>query len=422
MFNTTGELTITRSTIKSVDDGVDAETSSGNWQIKHTIILMANDDAVDAESTTGDWKIQNTTIKNTTNDGIFAEKTSGNWRITGSKISNTNDNAIEVDNSTGGWEVRDTALKNAQNGIETEDATNDWQVTNITVYSVTRDGIDASRTTGDWNVTDSEFTAVGIAAIEADETEGSWRVTNSILTNGTGTAINARNAAVEGSAGYNYWGAADGSAPPGSGGEAYGNLSTAPGFYADAQLTTLIRPFAAPVIFAPGDDTYNPSRPHTIGTNHNATGVISSSNVGIRLVNVTEQNNTVVAVNDSSTIPVDTGGNSVNTTISAGQLSGDVEIETQLYNTSAGIVEATDRLNLTVAGPGDLTEDGNAATDPDGDLVYEDVNGDMKTNFEDAVALAFINADDLTEAQKDAVDFDNDGDFDFDDAVELAFV
>jgi hypothetical protein len=144
--------------------------------------------------------------------------------------------------------------------------------------------------------------------------------------------------------------------------------------------------------------------------------------VGIRLVNVTEQNNTVVAVNNSSTIPVDTGGNSVNTTISARQLSGDVQIETQLYNISAGIIEATDRLNLTVAGPGDLTEDGNAATDPDGDLVYEDVNGDMKTNFEDAVALAFINADDLTEAQKDAVDFDNDGDFDFDDAVELAFV
>jgi len=100
----------------------------------------------------------------------------------------------------------------------------------------------------------------------------------------------------------------------------------------------------APMIEAPADDTYTPEEPHTIGTFHNATGVISSGDVAIRLVNVTAGNNTVVAVNDSASIPVE---GDVNTTIGAGNLSGDVTVETQLYNISNGSVEATDIVNLT---------------------------------------------------------------------------
>lgn len=60
-------------------------------------------------------------------------------------------------------------------------------------------------------------------------------------------------------------------------------------------------------------------------------------------------------------------------------------------------------------------------TDPDGDGLYEDVNGDGAVTFEDANALAFANTDDLSERQVAALDFDGDGDLDFDDAVELAF-
>jgi hypothetical protein len=108
-------------------------------------------------------------------------------------------------------------------------------------------------------------------------------------------------------------------------------------------------------------------------------------------VNVTEQNNTVVAVNDSSTVPVSEGSDSVNTTIPAGQLSGNVEIETQLYNTSAGTVEATDRLNLTAAaGPGDVTGNGAPAQDPDGDGKYEDINGNGQIDLLD-VQFLFAN-------------------------------
>jgi hypothetical protein len=57
--------------------------------------------------------------------------------------------------------------------------------------------------------------------------------------------------------------------------------------------------------------------------------------------------------------------------------------------------------------------------DPDGDGLYEDVNGDGNVAFDDAVSIAF--AGDLTESQQSALDFDNDGDVDFDDAVALAF-
>jgi PGF-CTERM protein len=105
---------------------------------------------------------------------------------------------------------------------------------------------------------------------------------------------------------------------------------------------------AAPVIFAPPDGAYDPNFPLTIGTGHNATGVINSSDVAVRLVNVTDGNNTVVAVNDS--VPVQGG---VNTTIPASSLAGNVTIETQLYNNSSQSVVATDILNLTAVSDSD---------------------------------------------------------------------
>jgi subtilisin family serine protease len=61
-------------------------------------------------------------------------------------------------------------------------------------------------------------------------------------------------------------------------------------------------------------------------------------------------------------------------------------------------------------------------TDPDDDGLYEDVDGDGDVDFDDAVALAFVDASELTPGQVTALDFDRDGDVDFDDAVELAFL
>jgi hypothetical protein len=62
-----------------------------------------------------------------------------------------------------------------------------------------------------------------------------------------------------------------------------------------------------------------------------------------------------------------------------------------------------------------------ANPNPSEDNLYQDVNGDGEVDFDDAVAIAFVPANQLTDAQKNAFDFDGDGDIDFDDAVALAF-
>lgn len=63
----------------------------------------------------------------------------------------------------------------------------------------------------------------------------------------------------------------------------------------------------------------------------------------------------------------------------------------------------------------------NPPSDPDGDGLYEDINGDGEITFEDAVALSFVSSGDLGEEEVSALDFDDDGDIDTDDAIALAF-
>jgi PGF-CTERM protein len=107
-----------------------------------------------------------------------------------------------------------------------------------------------------------------------------------------------------------------------------------------------------PFIIAPSDDTYDPTSPFTVGTGHNATGVIDDGDVAIRLINVTDGNNTEVALNDS--VPV---AGDVNTTIPAGSLSGNVTIRTQLYNNSSKQAVANDTVGLTAVQPEATIED-----------------------------------------------------------------
>jgi hypothetical protein len=99
---------------------------------------------------------------------------------------------------------------------------------------------------------------------------------------------------------------------------------------------------AAPSITAPGNATYDPSSPLTIGTSHNATGVIDDSDVAIRIVNVTAGNDTQVALNNSVSVE-----GRANTTIPADRLSGDVTIETQLYNVSSETVVEADVVSFS---------------------------------------------------------------------------
>lgn len=101
---------------------------------------------------------------------------------------------------------------------------------------------------------------------------------------------------------------------------------------------------AAPFLGVPEDGNYDPGYPLTIGTAHNATGVISSGDVAIRFNNVTASNNTTIALNESNAIPLE---GDVNTTIPASELSGDVMIEAQLLNATSKNILVTNRFNLT---------------------------------------------------------------------------
>jgi PGF-CTERM protein len=137
-----------------------------------------------------------------------------------------------------------------------------------------------------------------------------------------------------------------------------------------------------PSMVAPPNRTYNSTNPLTIRTDHNATGVIDSDDVAIRLVNVTADNDTVVAVNDS--VPV---AGEVNTTIPAAELSGDVTIETQLYNNSSDPqVEATDTVTLFAAERTD--GDSDDPTEPDdNDTPDGDTGGGDAASFGETTTL-----------------------------------
>ncbi|WP_152422963.1 dockerin type I domain-containing protein [Halorubrum kocurii] len=61
------------------------------------------------------------------------------------------------------------------------------------------------------------------------------------------------------------------------------------------------------------------------------------------------------------------------------------------------------------AGPGDVTGNGDAATDPDGDGIYEDVNGDGSVTVTDVQALFAAVSDGSVQSDQAAFDYNNDG-------------
>lgn len=105
----------------------------------------------------------------------------------------------------------------------------------------------------------------------------------------------------------------------------------------------------------------------------------------------------------------------------------DVEAEVENLQNDNGAPVSSDRISVEVQAGGLFEESlqgadtGVPPTDPDGDNLYEDINGDGEVSFDDAVALSFVDATELGTEQVAALDFDDDGDLDIDDAVALAF-
>lgn len=96
-----------------------------------------------------------------------------------------------------------------------------------------------------------------------------------------------------------------------------------------------------------------------------------------------------------------------------------VAVDGTVYATSTdGLVYALEAADTTPTAP-DITGDGNAATDPDGDGLFEDVNGDGSFSVVDVQAL-FANLDsDAVQDNPELFDFNGDGEVDVTDVQAL---
>jgi PKD repeat protein len=90
----------------------------------------------------------------------------------------------------------------------------------------------------------------------------------------------------------------------------------------------------------------------------------------------------------------------------------------QMDNEDGNPIDANARTGVLVTGPPTVTG-GSAPTDPDGDGLYEDLNGNGRLDYED-IEILFSNFDaDSVTMNESAYDFNENGQLDFDDIVDL---
>jgi subtilisin family serine protease len=130
---------------------------------------------------------------------------------------------------------------------------------------------------------------------------------------------------------------------------------------------------------------------------------------------------------DARTFPA--GGSRVGVAVDARRLDGPVDVNLTvvdaLGNRVAVRIDGAFRVDTRTPFETALAQRGAADLAPpldlDGDGLYADVNGDGRVTFVDVVTLAYADVDAVTAspARRDALDFDGDGDFDFQDALAL---
>ena len=88
-----------------------------------------------------------------------------------------------------------------------------------------------------------------------------------------------------------------------------------------------------------------------------------------------------------------------------------VEPGAYTHTVSTADDEASGTITLSEAGPGDVTGDGEPASDLDGDGTYEDVNGDGSFTVSDVQALFANQNSDAVQNNPASLDFNGDGSF-----------
>ncbi|MDQ2055084.1 hypothetical protein [Halobellus sp. H-GB7] len=155
-------------------------------------------------------------------------------------------------------------------------------------------------------------------------------------------------------------------------------------------------------------------------------GLVSESQ--LRVVSDGPQSTTVQAVDLAGNVDAIDGEQTLaRLTYDRALDTEDVEISVENLRNDRGAAVSGDHISVSVRA-GSLFTDPlpgadaqKAPTDPDNDGRFEDIDGDGAVTFGDAVALSFVQATELRSEQVTALDFDEDGDLDTDDAVTLAF-
>ena len=135
------------------------------------------------------------------------------------------------------------------------------------------------------------------------------------------------------------------------------------------------------------------------------------SSVTIRFADLDKNAQAVVGGDDIPLASVDLRGADTGTT--------DVELSVSRLSDDAGNNPDTDtEPGVLVIGPPPVTG-ANAPTDPDGDALYEDVNGNGRLDYDDIQTLFDNFESDSVRMNKSAYDFNENGRLDFDDIVDL---
>lgn len=132
-----GEWSIVDSTVENQRYSVDASGASGAWSVSGSTIAAdgrptpgstASNNAIRAAETTGDWSISDTTVTSAL-IGIQTRESQGDWTITGANVTG-NLFGVHAPDTTGTWSVQQSEITaNSEHGIDATGANPEGEAT-----------------------------------------------------------------------------------------------------------------------------------------------------------------------------------------------------------------------------------------------------------------------------------------------------
>ncbi|WP_435067097.1 alkaline phosphatase PhoX [Haloplanus sp. C73] len=183
--------------------------------------------------------------------------------------------------------------------------------------------------------------------------------------------------------------------------------------------TVTLTASSLPTGFSGGELTVSLSNPEVA----TLTGIEFSDDLGLTESSMSSDGSSVTLRVADTDRNIEGGGRNVPlaTLTVRGDSTGTTDLTvdvSSLDNEDGNAIDAEARSGLLITGPPTVTG-GSAPTDPDGDGLYEDLNGNGRLDYED-IEVLFNNFDaDSVTMNESAYDFNENGRLDFDDIVDL---